>query len=527
MWAVPHGGGGAGRGAPAEAVHHEWFATPSGVSCAPDLLRSGGIYCAVRDATVACAHRMNWMLVAIGCYLVAQVVIGLLVAPRIRTEDDFLLGGRRLGPVLTTFSLFATWFGAESVIASSARTAQQGISLTTAEPFGYGLCLIVAGLVFAGPLWRRRLTTLADLFRQRYSVGVERIAAAIMIPTSLLWAAAQLRGFAHVLTAVMPLDAGLAIGVAAAFCVAYTAFGGLLADAITDLVQGAVIIAGLVVLVVALLLMEGAGSQTPAMPPPVVAGAMRGEGALALLEEWAIPVFGSVLAAELVSRLIAARSPGVARNGALAAGAIYVAVGMLPLAVGLAGAGLVPHLEDNEQFLPVLARIALHPVLYVVFAGALISAILSTVDTVLLTASGLASHNLVAPLTGLTGERSRLVLTRSLVVVFGAVAWLLAAQGTGVGELVEQASALGSAGILVVACFGLFSRFGGQIAAKLSLLAATASYLGGAAAGAPYPFLTSVAVALAAYCLGALAEGRAAVAAAASGVPDRLEDGAD
>jgi Na+/proline symporter len=47
-------------------------------------------------------------------YLVVQLAIGAWVSRRIRTEDDYLLAGRQLGPVLGTFSIFATWFGAET-----------------------------------------------------------------------------------------------------------------------------------------------------------------------------------------------------------------------------------------------------------------------------------------------------------------------------------------------------------------------------------------------------------------------------
>ena len=111
---------------------------------------------------------------------------------------------------------------------------------------------------------------------------------------------------------------------------------------------------------------------------------------LGVLEEWAIPVCGSVVATELVSRVIAARTPQLARNAALVAGGMYVACGLLPVFVGLAAGGLAPAVGDAEQFLPAVARAILPPALYVVFAGGLVSAILSTVDTTLLVSAGLA-----------------------------------------------------------------------------------------------------------------------------------------
>jgi solute:Na+ symporter, SSS family len=83
-----------------------------------------------------------------------------------------------------------------------------------------------------------KLTTLADLFRQRYSTGVERFAVLLMVPTSLLWAAAQIRAFGQVLSASSGLTVTATISIAALVVIIYTMSGGLLADAITDLIQG-------------------------------------------------------------------------------------------------------------------------------------------------------------------------------------------------------------------------------------------------------------------------------------------------
>jgi Na+/proline symporter len=195
--------------------------------------------------------------VVIGLYLVVQFGIGIWASRRIRSEDDYLVAGRRLGYPLAIFSIFATWFGAETCIGAAGDIYENGISITTAEPFGYGRCIILMGVVFSAPLWRRKLTTLADLFRERYSRGVERVAAVFLIPTSLLWAAAQVRAFGNVLSTVSTLDMNVAITVAAAIAILYTAIGGMLADAVTDLIQGAALTIGLGILFVAALVHVG------------------------------------------------------------------------------------------------------------------------------------------------------------------------------------------------------------------------------------------------------------------------------
>ncbi len=459
---------------------------------------------------------MNWLLFALLGYLVLQLAIGVWLAPKIRTEDEYLVAGRTLGYPLTIFSIFATWFGAESCIASAGRAYREGFSLTTAEPFAYGVTLVAMGLIFAVPLWQRKLTTLADLYRQRYGERVEKLAAVVLVPGGILWAAAQLRGFGHVLTTITSLDLRVATLAAAGFCILYTMLGGLLADAITDLIQGVLLVAGLLLLVVVVARHEG-GLASAVAGIDLSRIRVVGEGVtptfLGLLEEWAIPIAGSVVAVELVSRVIAARTPQVARNGSLIAAGLYVAVGVMPIFLGLAGGRLVPEVADTEQFLPALALEILPAAGYVLFAGALISAILSTVDTILLVGSGLITHNIVAPMLGIADDRRRLLLARGGVVVLGIVALWLSLGATGVAELVEQASSFGSAGVLVVTSFALFSRIGGAGSAVAALVGGLVSYIVGALAEWPYPFITSLAVAVGSYILVAVLQGRTGDAA--------------
>jgi Na+/proline symporter len=439
--------------------------------------------------------------------MILQFGIGIWISRRIRTESDYILAGRTLGYGLTTFSIFATWFGAETIVGSAGRAYREGVSLGSAEPFGYGLCLILMGLIFAAPLWRRQLTTLADLYRQRFSVGAERLAAIILIPSSILWAAAQIRAFGHVISiSSEAMNLELALAIAAGFTILYTTFGGMLADAITDVIQGLFLALGLIVLLLAVLPHVGGSPNQIVIDPSRVHLLPRGESALSVLERWAIPVGGSVIATELVGRILAARSPNVARRSSFMAGGMYVLFGGIPLLIGLLGPQIAPNLADGEQLLPYIARNILPTALYVVFAGALISAILSTVDSTLLVSAALLSHNLVVPWLRITDERAKVVLARSGVITFGVGAYFLARHATGVFELVEQASAFGSAGALVTVSFGLFTNWGGGRTAIATLSAGLLAYLAAIVVGADTPFLISLGSALACYVFGALLE---------------------
>lgn len=455
---------------------------------------------------------MTLALGALAGFLVLQLGIGVWISRRIATEDDYLVGGRRFGYTLATFSIFATWFGAETVIGSAGEVYAGGLSLSSAEPFGYALCLILMGAFLAKPLWDRGLTTLADLYRTRFGVGVERLAAVLLIPTSVLWAAAQVRAFGSVIALVGDIDVSLGIAVAAAFTIAYTTFGGLLADAVTDVLQGGVLTLGLVAMLIAVVLRVGGAGEAMTI--------LRASGGIDLtpaasgpwyetLEAWAIPVVGSLVAAEVIGRVVAARSGTVARRSGIGAGILYLIVGSIPVVIALLATHLVGPLADAEQVIPMIARDVLPPLAFAIFAGGLVSAILSTVDSTLLVASGLLAHNIVIPLARVTDERRKLLLARAGVILFGVLAYVLAALADGVLALVEQASALGSAGIVVTVIFGLFTSVGSARTAAATLLAGLVVYVGGTVIAIPVPFLASLGASLITWGLGCAADSAA------------------
>jgi SSS family transporter len=445
------------------------------------------------------------VLLGILGYLAAHFAIGIYVSRRIATEADYLVAGRSLGPVVTTFTVFATWFGAETCIGAAGAIYDRGLAGGSADPFGYAICVIVTGLVFAIPLWRLKLTTLADLFRLRFDASVERVAVLLIVPTSLFWAAAQVRAFGQVISAASGFEIEATVTFAAVVVVAYTMFGGLLADAWTDLVQGVALIVGLVALTWVLLRQEGLApfaGLDPALLNPLGA---EPRPWLEIAEEWAIPVVGSMVAAELVARVLAARSGAVARNATVVAGASYLLVGLMPVGLGLAGAVLLPGLAEPEQILPRLAQEYLPTALYVLFAGGLVSAILSTVDSALLMAGGLVSHNVIVQIRPGMSERAKIRVARGAVAVSGVLAYVMALRAERVYELVEEASAFGSAGIVTVVCFGLFTRIGGTGSALSALLVGVTTWIVGAYfVGWPYPYLTSLAAAAASYLVAAM-----------------------
>lgn len=424
---------------------------------------------------------MTTTLWAIGGYIVLQLVVAGWIFKRIATESDYFLAGRQLGLGIASFSIFATWFGAETCVGASAAVFANGLSGGRADPFGYALCIALMGAFFAAALWRKKLVTLGDLFRQRFSPRVETVAVLIMIPSSLFWAAAQIRAFGQIIAASSTFSVDTAIAAAALVVIGYTALGGLLADAITDVIQGIVLIAGLVLLAVVVFTHQ---------PDPLALFAQLDPARWRLLapgqeswwlslESWMVPILGSLIAQELISRVLASRSAQIATRSCFVAAGAYLLMGLIPVTLGLIGPQLMGGLAEPEQFLPRLAQQYLPGMLGVVFVGALVSAILSTIDSALLAVGALVSHNLVMPRLPQATEATKVRVARGVVMGAGLVAWWLATKSSSIYELVENSSSFGSAGILMITLFGTFTRFGGTSAALGSLAAGVLAMLVG------------------------------------------------
>jgi Na+/proline symporter len=173
-----------------------------------------------------------------------------------------------------------------------------------------------------------------------------------------------------------------------------------------------------------------------------------------------VPIFGSLMAQELVGRVAASRSEKVAQRSAFRAACIYFLVGLIPVLLGLIGVRYMPELQDSETLMPLLAKIHLNYFFYIIFVGALVSAILSTVDTTLLASSALLSHNLIYPSFPKMDEKRKVLVARFCTLFAGIVSYGIAFSSDSITGLVETASSLGGPTILVITIAALWDPIG-------------------------------------------------------------------
>lgn len=414
----------------------------------------------------------NWIAFVLFVYVVLQFVIAVIASRYIKSETDYLLAGRNLGVFTAGMSLFATWFGAETVMGTSGAVAEEGLSGGRADPFGYTVCLILMGLLFAYRMRAGRYMTICDFFRERFGPAAEKISALVMIPTSLIWAAAQILAFGSILSLITPFPLEVSLLLTVFIVIGYSSIGGMIGDVATDVVQGIIIAIGLAILLAVVISTAGGwGPALESIDPQRLHLFPANESPWAKIDSWMVPVIGSLVAQEAMSRMLSTKSPEKARAACLTGAGIYFVVGLMPLIIGLVGGGLIVHPDESDSFIPALAKDLLPPALYALFLGALISAILSTIDSALLSSTALAGHNIIVPLFPGITERKKTQIERILVVASGIFCCYTAIVGDNIFSLVEIASSFGSAGLVVCVFGGLYWKRGGLRTALVTLAA--------------------------------------------------------
>ena len=149
-------------------------------------------------------------------YLFVSIGIGLWAARRVHNSKDYLVAGRSLPLYINVATVFATWFGAETVLSVSATFAKDGLGGIVADPFGASFCLLFVALFFARTFYRMDLLTIGDYYRRRYNKAVEVMSGVIISVSYLGWTSAQLTAlglaFSVLSQGALSINEGIVLG---------------------------------------------------------------------------------------------------------------------------------------------------------------------------------------------------------------------------------------------------------------------------------------------------------------------------
>jgi SSS family transporter len=363
-------------------------------------------------------------------YMVVTVTIGLLASRLVKNSNDYILAGRRLPLYMSATALFATWFGAETMLGASSRINEEGLLGTIEDPFGAALCLLLLGVFFAKPLYRSGFLTFGDFFRARYDRKAEIISSVFIVISYFGWVAAQIVALGLVFHVITGLSFMTALLVSSSVLILYTFFGGWWAVSINDFMQTIMIIVALIVVFVVLADQAGGvGEVLGGRDPDFYKLWPKAElvPILEYLTAWMAIGLGSIPQQDLFQRVCSAKDEKTAVRACYVGSGMYLTVAFMPLFIAMAVKTLHPELlelPDHQLILPTLIRLYTNEWVQIFFWGALLSAILSTASAAILAPSVILSENLIRPLLPKLTDKKFLWLTRGCVLFISTVAIL-------------------------------------------------------------------------------------------------------
>jgi SSS family transporter len=402
-------------------------------------------------------------------YLLVSVGIGLVAATRVHSAKDFAVAGRSLPFPVVMATVFATWFGAESIFGISATFLKDGLGGIVADPFGSSICLVLSGILFSRYLYKLNIITLGDFYRMRFNRTVEVITTLCIVVSYLGWVAAQVKAlgllFFTVTNGGIEQETGMILGMG--LVLTYTVFGGMFSVAILDFVQMVVMLVGLLVIAV-LVAGQVEGGAGAVIASASAAGKFKFFPDadpwlwLTFIGTGVTMMFGSIPQQDVFQRVSSAKSAKVALWGSVAGASLYFVFTFVPMFIAYAGTLIEPATlgamveKEAELIVPTLVMTHTPVIAQVFFYGAVLSAIMSTASATLLAPSVTFSENILKGAFPGIGDHRFLLMMRLSLLTFAALVLGFALNSeSSIFKMVENAYKITLAGAFVPLVFGI------------------------------------------------------------------------
>ena len=377
-------------------------------------------------------------------YLVVMLGIGLYAYKRTSSSEDYFLGGRSLGPWPTALSAGASDMSGWLLLGLPGYAFAAGLeSFWIAGGLFVGTWLnwlICAKRLRTYSIKANNALTLPDFLSTRFndkSKLIQTISALFILLFFLFYTSSGLVAGGKLFETVFGLDYTYAVIIGTVCVVSYTLFGGFLAVAWTDLVQGLMMSAALVI--VPLVAIDGGWSELSstlmAKNPNLldIWTNVSGEPLTAIgiisLVAWGLGYFGQP---HILARFKASRSNKDIKTARRIA-VIWTFISMAgALLIGLVGitfvdSSLAGNLADPEKIFMILVNAVFHPVVAGILLAAILAAIMSTADSQLLVSSSALAEDFYKQLFNKEATQKQIVnVGRFAVVAISIIALTLA-----------------------------------------------------------------------------------------------------
>ena len=401
-----------------------------------------------------------YTLIALAIYAAVMALIGCISAGKAKTLDGFLLGGRKVGGWVTAFAYGTTYFSAVVFVGYA---GQHGWNIGVGAMWiGIGnavLGCLLSWLLFANRT--RKMTkklnarTMPDYFEKRYnSKGMKILAAVIIFVFLVPYSAAVYKGLGALFSAVFPgVQSWVWMLIIAVLTAIYLVAGGYIATAYTDMIQGIIMIVGVVCLVIAVLTNESVGGingllqnlsnfqSLPGDPNPTTGSQLTdifgGSSFKFLCVNIMLTSFGTWGLPQMIGKFYAIKDTAAIKRGTVVSTLFCIIIGCGAYLIGstsrLILGGQLPEGGIDAVIPAVLMQVlgngTLGIILLAVIMILLLSASMSTLEAVVLTSASAVAVDLIPAVRKKeTRQENQMVLTRILCLAFVACSFIFATQ---------------------------------------------------------------------------------------------------
>jgi SSS family transporter len=381
-------------------------------------------------------------------YLGVILAISIWSAFRTKTEDDFIAAGRTIGPIVGGAVLAATQISAGTFVGTLGRHYLAGVSWWYIW-FGVWAGWLVSAFFVAPKLRRFGALTVPDYIGARFASEKARAMAGILIVVSYtILLVAQFQASGEIARAVFGMNPLTAMLILVGSTAIYTMLGGVRSSSYIELVQTLIMVSGLVIAVPVLLSQAGGVSQSVEFLR-ALDGRLFGwyYGPKELIAFAASFCLSIAAAPYEMTRFYSMRDERTVKQAIAISVGFQLIIGLSVLFIGLLTRVLFPNLASADQASSIMAFEVLPPIVGALLIVAMISAIMSTVNSILLVTGASVAHDLYGRFIRPTASQAHLVMVNRIsIVVLALIPLYFALQKLGDVQaiVIEQAKFIAS-----------------------------------------------------------------------------------
>lgn len=415
-------------------------------------------------------------------YLGILVALGLYANHKQRNVDDYFVAGRRMGTFTIACLWLASWVGGASIVGSSARAYELGI---TAVWYVMALALgcFLFGLILAARVKRigdaSRHLTYPDFIEEQYDARTRIVATVTTILAFTAYSAGQLMAAGAIMQVILGWSYDDALLLTSGIVILYTATGGYLAVTYTDWLQFVLLFVGIVLIAwpAAIFYTGSWGDLQASLPASFFDAGAWGWGEIAALVVSIVLSF--FVAMDSYSRSFAAKSERAARNGALIAVLFMLPIALAATWIGMASAVMFPESGNSSGILTIFLLESLPVGLKGLVLVGVLAAVMSSADISILTSSANYTRDIHQRfLQPAISDRSMLKLSILSSTVLGVLAALMAWKMQDIIGVLQLGFTINSAALFLPTIAAMFWRKADPTAAFWSICLSLATVLG-------------------------------------------------